>query len=145
MDIDWSNPYNCQPINGIRGLHQLVTTGQHKPPVIQVREKSYFCNVCIQNNAIGQCENIGNGYVFEWTWTNIIRITLYEEDENDIDIHNPMYSSDYEHVYDLVVPGEFLQTCFILILICLHIYLFRVSIIFNFYICRWHLFCQCRS
>ena len=107
-----------------------MTTGQHKSPVIQVREKSCFCDVCIQNNAMGQCENIVNGYVFELTWTNIIRSTPYEEDDIEINIHNPMYSVDYECVSNLVVLGEFLQTCFILLLICLHIYLFIVSIFF---------------
>ena len=103
-----------------------MTTEQHKLPVIQVREKLRFCDICIQNNAMGQCENIVARYV------NIIRSTPYEEDDNDIDIHNPMYLADYERISDLVVPSEFLQTCFILILICLHIYLF----IFSF-----HYFC----
>ena len=95
--MDQSNPYNYQPIVRIRRLHQLMITRHHKPPVIQVREKSCFCDVCIQNNVMGQCENIVNGYVSEWTWTNIIRSALYEEDDNEIDIHNPMYSVD-EHV-----------------------------------------------
>ena len=67
-----------------------MTIGQRKPPINQVREKSCFCDVCIQNDAMGQCENIVTGYVSEWTWTNIIRSTPYEEDDNDIDIHNPM-------------------------------------------------------
>ena len=79
---------------------------------------------------MGQYENIVNGYVSEWTWTNIIRSTPYEEDENDIDIHNPMYLADYERISDLVVPSDFLQTCFIFMFNCIHIYLFIVSIIF---------------
>ena len=120
-----------------------MTTEKHKPPIIQVREKSCFCDVFIQNNAMGQCKNIVIGYVSEWTWTNINKSTPYEEDDNDIDIHNPMYSSDYKRVSDLVFLGEFLQTCFILILICLHIYLFIVSIIF--FIFRQNLCCQCGS
>ena len=40
---------------------------------------------------MGQCENIVNGYVTKWTWKNIIRSNPYEEYDNDIDIHNPMY------------------------------------------------------
>ena len=107
-----------------------MTRRQKTPLVIQVGEKSYFCDVYIQNNAMGECKNIVNGYVSKWTWTNIIRSTPYEEDENDMKICNPMYSTDYECVFDLVVLGEFLQKCFIFIFICLHIYLFIVSIIF---------------
>ena len=60
-----------------------MTTRQHKPPIVQVREKSCFWDIFIQKNAIGQCENIMTGYVFEWTWTNIIRSSPYEEDDND--------------------------------------------------------------
>ena len=73
-----------------------MTTGQHKPPIIQVREKSCFCDACINNTAMSQCKNIANGYVLEWKWKEIIRSPPYEEDDGDIDIHNPMYLVDYE-------------------------------------------------
>ena len=52
------------------------------------------------------------------------------EQLNQKHIHNPMYSAYYEHVFDLVVLGDFLHTFFIFIFICLHIYLFITSIIF---------------
>ena len=78
---------------------------------------------------MSQYENIANGYVSNWKWKEIIKSPPYEEDSNDIDIHNPMYSTNYEHVSNLVVPSVFLQTCFIFIFSCLHIYLFIVSII----------------
>ena len=73
-----------------------MTTGKYKSSVIQVREKSCVHDVYINNNAMSQCKNIANGYVSEWKWKEIIKSPPYEEDENDIDTHNPMYSAHYE-------------------------------------------------
>ena len=84
-----------------------MTKRQHIPLVIQVREKSCFCDAYINNNAMSQCENIANGYVSKWKRKEIIRSPPYEEDDNDIDIHNLMYSVDYESFSSLVVPGVF--------------------------------------
>ena len=62
-DIGQSNPYNCQTILDSRSLHQVMTTGNHKPLVIKVREKTCFCDDCIKDNPVSACENIVNGYV----------------------------------------------------------------------------------
>ena len=71
-DIDRSNPYNCQRIVGIRNLHQLMSTGQHKPLLIQAREKSCFCVDCVEDNPMSQCENVANGYVSRWDMKELI-------------------------------------------------------------------------
>ena len=55
-----------------------------------------MCDACINNNAMIQCEKIMNGYVLEWKQKEIIRSPPYEEDDNEIDIHNSMYSTNYE-------------------------------------------------
>ena len=82
-----------------------MTTGQHKPPLIQLRDKSCFCEDCLNNNIMSQCVNITNGYVSQWDQKELVRMPPYEDDDNDIDIHDPIYSIDYERVSDLVVTG----------------------------------------
>ena len=103
IDIDWSNPYNCQTILGIRSLHQVMTIGNHKPLVIKVREKTCFCDDYIKDNPVSECENIVNGYVSHWDSKEIVRKPPFED--ADIDIHDPIYSTDYERVFDLVMVG----------------------------------------
>ena len=39
-----------------------MTTGNHKPLEIKVREKTCFCDDCIKDNPVSVCENIVNGY-----------------------------------------------------------------------------------
>lgn len=98
-------------VTGIRSLHQVMTTRHHKPPLIQVREKSCFCANCVEDNPMSQCKNSANGYVSQLDMKEFIRMPPYEDDENDIDIHDPKYSVDYEHVSNLVVTGECVHTC----------------------------------
>jgi hypothetical protein len=83
-----------------------MTTGQHKPPLIQLRDKSCFCEDCVNNNTMSQCVNIASGYVSQWDQKELVRMPPYEDDDNDIDIHDPIYSADYERVSDLVVTGD---------------------------------------
>jgi hypothetical protein len=85
--------------------------------LIQVREKSCFCAHCIEDNPLSQCENIANGYVSEWDMKELIRMPPYEDDDIDINIHDPIYSADYERVSDLVVTGTCTYMLFYLILI----------------------------
>ena len=73
---------------------------------------------------MSQCKNIANGHVSGWKWKEIIRSPPYEEDDNDIDIHNPIYSTDYEQVSDLVVPAVFY--------LLKHVILFYYLIVFIF-------------
>ena len=90
-DIDRSNPYNCQTILGIRSLHQVMTTGNHKPLVIKVREKTSFCDDCIKDNPVSVCENIVNGYVSHWNLKEIVRKPPFKDVDKDIHIHALVY------------------------------------------------------
>lgn len=104
-NIDRSNPYNCQKIHGIRSLHQIMTTGSSRPYAINVREKSWFCVDYIEENAnIVQCENIRDGYVSRWEMKQLISVPPFDENDN-VDVYDPLYSTDYECVSDLVVIG----------------------------------------
>ena len=69
-----------------------MTIGQHKPPVNQVRKKSYFCDACINKTVMSQCENIANGYVSWWDMMEFIRMPPYEDDAMAINIHDAIFS-----------------------------------------------------
>ena len=43
-----------------------MTIGNHKPPVIKVREKTCFCDDYIKENLVSVCENIVNECVSHW-------------------------------------------------------------------------------
>lgn len=81
-----------------------MTTGFSKPCVILARGKSCFCVDCIVNNRDTHCQNIANGYVLQWDMKYFITMPPYK-DSDIIDIHDPLYSVDYERVSDLVVTG----------------------------------------
>ena len=81
----------------------MMTTGNHKPPVIKVREKTCFFDDSIKENPVSVCENIANGYVSHWNLKEIVRKPPFEDADIDIDIHDPVYSADYEHISDLVM------------------------------------------
>ena len=102
-DIDWSNPYDCQMIPGIRSLHQVMATRNHKPPIIKVREKTCFCDDYIKDNLVSVCENIVNGYVSHWNLNSIVKKPPFEDANIDTGIHDPIYSANYEHVSNLVI------------------------------------------
>ena len=82
-----------------------MTTGNHKPPVIKVREKTCFCDDCIKENLVSACENIVNGYVSHWDLKEIVRKPPFEDANIDIGIHDLVYSVDYECISDLVMVG----------------------------------------
>ena len=92
-------------ILGIRSSHHVMTTGNHKPLVIKVREKTCFCDDCIKENLVNLCENIMNGYVSHWNLKEIVRKPPFEDAVIDIDIHDPVYLANYEHISDLVMAG----------------------------------------
>ena len=52
---------------------------------------------------MSECENIANGYVSYWDLKDIVRKPPFED--ANIDIHDPIYSTDYEHVSNLVMAG----------------------------------------
>ena len=83
----------------------MMTTGNHKPPVIKVRVKTCFCDDCIKDNRVSACENIVNGYVSHCDLKEIVRKPPFEDANIDIDIHDPIYSVDYERIFDLVMAG----------------------------------------
>ena len=83
----------------------MMTTGNHKPPITKVREKKYFCDNYIKDNLVSVCENIVNGYVSHWNLKEIVRKPPFEDADIGIDIHDPVYLADYEHISDLVMPS----------------------------------------
>ena len=121
-------------ILGIRNLHQVMTIGNHKPLVIKVREKSCFSDDCIKENPVSVCENIVNGYVSHWDLKEIVRKPPFE----DIDIHEPIYLVDYEHISNLVMVG-FCAYIHIYKLIYMYIH-FKTNLYLSIflYTCRRH-------
>lgn len=82
-----------------------MTIGHNKPLVIHVREKSCFCVHCIENNAnIQQCQNIRDRFVSQWEMKQFVAMPPFEESDI-VDIHDLIYSADYERLSDLVVSG----------------------------------------
>ena len=87
----------------IRSLHRVMTTRNHKPLVIKVREKTCFCNDCIEDNLVSACQNIVNVHISDWDLKEIVRKPPFEDADIDIDIHDPVYLADYECISDFVV------------------------------------------
>ena len=83
----------------------MVIIEHHKHPMIKVREKSCFCDECMMYNPMSVCENIVSGYVSHWDLKDIVRKPPFEDADIDIDIHDPIYSADYECVSNLVMAG----------------------------------------
>ena len=83
----------------------MMTIGNHKPLVIKVRDKTCFCDDYIKDNLVSVCENIANGYVSHWNLKEIVRKPPFEDADIDIDIHDLVYSADYERISDLVMLG----------------------------------------
>ena len=72
---------------------------------MQNRVELCFLDDCIKENQVSACENIVNGYVSHWDLKEIVRKLAFKDAEIDIDIHDPIYSADYDRISNLVMAG----------------------------------------
>jgi hypothetical protein len=65
-DINRSHRYNCNIINGNKGMHQVRSMSTRDPTLIQFRHVSCVCVNCANRNSNTECE-LAIHHVPNWT------------------------------------------------------------------------------